>query len=144
MLMPMPVEMWHAVMGHFKRILQTLVDNPDLKIEISEASTVVNTTQMTQVEMEEGAEDPEEFIDTGVTQMTGNVLSYLERLDDEFYKSLQLLDPHAPEYVARLKDEVPLVNLMQDTLAYYDSKMDEVDPKEGARVASRIVEHIYY
>ena len=74
----------------------------------------------------------------------GNVLSYLERLDDEFYKSLQLLEPHAPEYVARLKDEVPLVNLMQDTLAFYDTKTDESSQKDMARVASRIVEHVYY
>jgi len=72
------------------------------------------------------------------------VLSYLERLDDEFYKSLQLLEPHAPEYVARLKDEVPLVNLMQDTLAFYDTKTDESSQKDMARVASRIVEHVYY
>ena len=28
----------------------------------------------------EVGDDPDEFIDTGVTQMTGNVLSYLERL----------------------------------------------------------------
>ena len=89
-------------------------------------------------------------MDTGVTQMTGNVLSYLERLDDEFYKSLQLADPHTPDYVSRLKDEVPLINLMQDTLAYYDGQRaagkiaaEEAD-REAARVAARIVEHIHY
>ena len=80
-------------------------------------------------------------------------------MDDEFYKSLQLADPHTPDYVTRLKDEVPLVNLMQDTLAYYDSKLSalasaaaspEVEEeksntsRDGARVAGRIIEHVYY
>jgi len=118
------------------------VDNPDLKIEVMEGSTVVDTVQMTTAEQ---GDEEDEFLDTGVTQMTSNVLSYLERLDDEFYKSLQLQDPHRPEYVARLKDEVPLVNLMQDTLAYIESKEPTADNlADAARVSSRIVEHIYY
>jgi len=144
MLMPMPVKVWKQIFDVFARILQTLKDNPDLKVITIEGSTVVDTVQMTVAEM---GEEEDEFIDSGVTQMTGNVLSYLERLDDEFYKSLQLADPHSPDYVARLKDEVPLVNLMQDTLAYYDSKGgDDRKDAEGdaARVGSRIVEHIYY
>jgi len=142
MLAAMPTNVWKAVFDVFARILQTLVDNPDLKIEVIEGSTVVDTVQMTTAEQ---GDDEDEFIDSGVTQMTSNVLSYLERLDDEFYKSLQLCDPHQPAYVARLKDEVPLVNLMQDTLAYFDSK--EPSPEtlaDAARVSSRIVEHIYY
>ena len=141
MLSAMPVPTWHAVMGYFKRILKTLVENPDLKVEIVEASTTVDTTQLSKVEMEEGGDPDEDFIDTGVTQMSGNVLAYLERLDDEFYKSLQALDPHQQEYIARLKDEVPLVNLMLDTLAYYDSKEAPID---AARVSARVVEHVYY
>ncbi|EOD08410.1 hypothetical protein EMIHUDRAFT_465598 [Emiliania huxleyi CCMP1516] len=143
MLAAMPTPVWKAIFDVFRRILQTLVDNPDLKIEVLEGSTVVDTTQMTTAE---AGDDDDEFIDSGVTQMTSNVLSYLERLDDEFYKSLQLQDPHQPAYVARLKDEVPLVNLMQDTLAYYDSKQDRSAENlaDSARVSQRIVEHIYY
>lgn len=142
MLAAMPVPVWKAVFDVFGRILKTLVDNPDLKIEVMEGSTVVDTVQMTTAEQ---GDEEDEFLDSGVTQMTSNVLSYLERLDDEFYKSLQLQDPHRPEYVTRLKDEVPLVNLMQDTLAYIDSK--EPTPEtlaDAARVSSRIVEHVYY
>ena len=102
-----------------------------------EGTTVVDAVQMT---MAEAGDEPDEYIDSGVTQMTGNVLSYLERLDDEFYKSLQLQDPHTPEYVARLKDEVPLVNLMQDTLAYYDGKLEleNLDPAEVTAPPHRI------
>lgn len=139
MLLPMPVAVWQEIFNTFRRILQTLVDNPELKIEQVEGTTVFDTTQMTTAEIDE--DDEEVFYDAGVTQMTGSILSYLERLDDEFYKSLQLADPHSAEYVARLKDEVPLVNLMQDTLCYYDGKGAQAD---CSRVSSRIVEHIYY
>ena len=141
MVVAMPVPLWHAVMGHFKRLLQTLVDHPDLKVEFTEGASVIDTQQNTQVEMEEGGDPDEDFIDSGVTQLTGSVLSYLERLDDEFYKSLQALDPHNQGYIDRLKDEVPLVNLMLDTLAYYDSQQM---PADSARVAARVVEHVYY
>merc|ERR1740139_1805135 len=141
MVVAMPVPLWHAVMGHFKRLLQTLVDHPDLKVEYTEGASVVDTQQNTQVELEEGGDPDEDFVDSGVTQLTGSVLSYLERLDDEFYKSLQALDPHQQEYITRLKDEVPLVNLMLDTLAYYDS---QGMPTDSARVAARVVEHVYY
>lgn len=53
----------------FSRILATLVANPELKVVVMEGSTVVDSTQMTVAEV--GDED-EEYIDTGVTQMTGN------------------------------------------------------------------------
>ena len=141
MVVAMPVPLWHSVMGHFTRLLQTLVAHPDLKVEFTEGASVIDTQQNTQVEMEEGGDPDEDFIDSGVTQLTGSVLSYLERLDDEFYKSLQALDPHNQGYIDRLKDEVPLVNLMLDTLAYYDSQQM---PTDSARVAARVVEHVYY
>ena len=166
--------MWKEIFAVFERILATLVANPELKIEQTGGTTVVDTVQQTTAE--QGDED-DEFLDGGVTQMTararprparppvgarpqppsppvpsaepppppplsGLALSYLERLDDEFYKSLQLQDHYGPDYVSRLKDEVPLVNLMQDTLEYYDTKKDS--PGDAARVAARVVEHIYY
>ena len=54
MVVAMPVPLWHAVMGHFTRLLQTLVAHPDLKVEFTEGASVIDTQQNTQVEMEEG------------------------------------------------------------------------------------------
>merc|ERR1740130_1445887 len=49
MVVAMPVPLWNAVMGHFKRLLQTLVDHPDLKVEFTEGASVIDTQQNTQV-----------------------------------------------------------------------------------------------
>merc|ERR1719446_1894847 len=51
------------------------------KMEQVEGTTVFDTTQMTTAEIDE--DDEEVFYDAGVTQMTGSILSYLERQDDE-------------------------------------------------------------
>lgn len=68
MLTAMPVKVWTEVFEVFQRILKTLVDNPELKVVSVEGSTVVDSVQMTTAKM---GEDEDEYIDTGVTQMTG-------------------------------------------------------------------------
>eukprot|EP00965_Chrysotila_dentata_P011182 363695-Pleurochrysis_carterae.AAC.4 len=45
--------------------------------------------------------------------LTTTLLLTHPALSARWYKSLQQQDPHSPEYVTRLKDEVPLINLMQ-------------------------------
>ena len=59
--------MWKEIFAVFERILATLVANPELKIEQTGGTTVVDTVQQTTAE--QGDED-DEFLDGGVTQMT--------------------------------------------------------------------------
>ena len=60
-------QVWKEIFAVFERILATLVANPELKIEQTGGTTVVDTVQQTTAE--QGDED-DEFLDGGVTQMT--------------------------------------------------------------------------
>ncbi|KAF8647036.1 hypothetical protein AX16_006873 [Volvariella volvacea WC 439] len=76
----------------------------------------------------------------GVVQIRGSIISFVDRLDDEFTKSLQNIDPHGTEYVERLKDEKVLYCTISRSQAYYE-KTKQVDPL--GRVIMRRLEHIY-
>ncbi|KAM5531641.1 hypothetical protein V8D89_014693 [Ganoderma adspersum] len=76
----------------------------------------------------------------GVVRIRGSVISFVDRLDDEFTKSLQNIDPHGTEYVDRLKDEKELYSTICRAQALYEKTKQE-DPL--ARVVMRRLEHIY-
>ena len=44
-------------------------------------------------------------------------MGFIERLDDELFKSLQVLDPHTNAYLERMKDEPLFLALAQKVLA---------------------------
>ena len=73
--------------------------------------------------------------------MVGNLLTYVTRLEDEYVKSLQHINPHTQEYVARLRDERPLEELAGSIQAYYDRSGST---ETAATVALLRIEHMYY
>ena len=76
----------------------------------------------------------------GVVRIRGSIISFIDRLDDEFTRSLQNIDPHGTEYVERLKDEKVLYSTICRAQAFYEKyKQDE----PLGRVIMRRLEHIY-
>jgi translation initiation factor 3 subunit C len=79
--------------------------------------------------------------ENGVVRIRGSVISFIDRLDDEFTRSLQNIDPHGTEYIERLRDEKPLYKSICLAQAYFErSSRDEA----RARVIMRRLEHVYY
>ncbi|KAL0580332.1 Translation initiation factor 3 subunit c [Marasmius crinis-equi] len=76
----------------------------------------------------------------GIVRVRGSIISFIDRLDDEFTRSLQNIDPHGTEYVERLKDEKVLYSTICRAQAFYEkNKQDE----PLGRVVMRRLEHIY-
>ena len=57
--------------------------------------------------------DKDELLSDSPVQLAGSLCAFTERLDDEYVKSLQNIDPHTKEYVSRLQDECFLLMLIR-------------------------------
>lgn len=76
-----------------------------------------------------------------VCPVPGSVSTFLTRLQEEYTKSVQHINPHTKEYVDRLAGEEQLVELADAALTYYQRIADN---KSGSAVALLIVENVYY
>lgn len=85
----------------------------------------------------------------GVREILGSVVSFVERLDDEFNRSLQVIDPHTTEYIDRLKYEQVIYNTIIRAQLYSElvipqSKISDAAGEQIARIVSRRIDHIYF
>ncbi|CAO3592125.1 unnamed protein product [Absidia cylindrospora] len=76
-----------------------------------------------------------------VVKLRGSIVGYVERLDDEFMKSLQATDPHTPDYIDRLRDEPSLYALLVRAQAYFERNSLN---NSISRVIVRRLDHLYY
>jgi len=74
-------------------------------------------------------------------QLCGSLSAFAERLDDEYIKSLQCIDPHSREYILRIQDEGMLLILMREVSNFYESKTRKL---HITSLSTRTLEHIYY
>jgi translation initiation factor 3 subunit C len=125
----MPVELWLSAQKEVDQLVAEAVAHRDYSIQ--EVTPDYN-------EYEE--RNPADEKEGGVVRIRGSIISFVDRLDDEFTKSLQHIDPHGTEYVDRLVDEKGLYCTISRTQAYYET-VNQEDPL--GRVIMRRLEHIY-
>lgn len=124
----MSTELWIAAQREVDQLISILGTNSQYSVE--EVTTDYD-------ELLERTPDTEK---DGIVRIRGSIISFLDRLDDEFTKSLQNIDPHGTEYVERLRDEKGLYQTICLSQGFYE-KTKQDDPL--ARVILRRLEHIY-
>ena len=122
-----PLSIWNQCCVHVVELLEHLEEFPYITVES-------NYEQ----DYSEEQEGPEE----GATvSIAGNLLGFLERLDDEWFKSLQVTDPHTNDYLNRMKDE-PIILAIAKEMAKLYTKAGATSVV--ARISLRELEHYYY
>eukprot|EP01123_Difflugia_compressa_P002399 TRINITY_DN13113_c0_g1_i1.p1 TRINITY_DN13113_c0_g1~~TRINITY_DN13113_c0_g1_i1.p1 ORF type:complete len:893 (-),score=210.17 TRINITY_DN13113_c0_g1_i1:27-2705(-) len=113
---------WKKVYNEIVVILEALFDNPNLKL----------------IETLQGEESDADKLNTTVY---GHLLYSVERLHDEYIRSLQNTDSHSTDFVVRLSHERYMLILLQACGKYYQINSEF---KQMAGIACRQLDCLYY
>ncbi|GMH33638.1 hypothetical protein BSKO_01472 [Bryopsis sp. KO-2023] len=122
----MKVPQWKYCIKCLFDILEILKEHPEIKLSEDLEKIPPRT--------EEPAEGEEVIV-------WCTLVPSVERLDDELFKSLQVIDPHTNEYLDRLKDEPYFLALSQMVVDYLTRLGDNATLP---RISLRLIEHFYY
>ena len=123
----MPIPIWKKCVNNLLRIDSLLKQNPQI--------TLVETTEP------DPKPSPDDIKAGKPVQLWGSMCAFCERLDDEYFKSMQSIDPHTKEYVLRMQDEALFIVLATEMVSYYEKRGDM---ETTAKLALRLLEHLYY
>ena len=146
----MDVQQWRTCSRCLTRITTLLDANKVLSLgqmSAEDATDLLIKTQQTALmaakkkAQEEKDEEEKAPVDPNIIPCVGTLGSFVQRLEDEYTKALQQINPHTSEYVARLSDEGSLIQLAEAVFVYYRRVGDHT---AAASVALLHVEHIYY
>lgn len=124
----MPVHLWKSCVATLFQVLHVLKANPHITID--------------ETHDDEGEERRTEEPPIGQpVKLWGNLVSNMERLDDELFKSLQVIDPHTHKFLQRVGDDELFLVLAQQVSEYLERIGDM---RALSRIALRRIEHLYF
>ncbi|KAI9002417.1 eukaryotic translation initiation factor 3 subunit 8 N-terminus-domain-containing protein [Gaertneriomyces semiglobifer] len=124
----LPIDVWKSAADELNQLFGLLEENSNIHL-----------VKLVGEEEEEAASEIK-FKNGEDVSIRGSLASLIDRIDDEFIKSLQHIDPHTSEYVARLRDETILYALIVRAQKYLErAESDTVD-----HIKMRRLEHLYY
>lgn len=124
----MPIDAWLRARTELDDLITALAANP--------AYIVQEIVSLDQDEFVERTPETE----GGRVLVRGSIISSVERLDDEFMKSLQNIDAHGTEYVDRLKHSMDLYKTICRAQMYFESNGQD---EATVRAVMRRVDQIY-
>eukprot|EP01105_Mastigella_eilhardi_P026464 TRINITY_DN769_c0_g1_i1.p1 TRINITY_DN769_c0_g1~~TRINITY_DN769_c0_g1_i1.p1 ORF type:complete len:926 (-),score=355.52 TRINITY_DN769_c0_g1_i1:65-2683(-) len=122
----MPTDVW-------KRCLNTL--NKVLDVLAADSALVLDETGGEPAAATDAAPGADSH------RVHGALLPFLERLNEQYTRSLQNIDPVAHEYLVRMGDEASLVSLAERMLVHYHAANNM---PFAAKVATIVIQHTYY
>jgi translation initiation factor 3 subunit C len=123
----MPIPIWKKCVNNLLRISKLLQENAHITL--------------TEDEEPETRPAPDEILAGAPVQLWGSLCAFCERLDDEYFKSMQSIDPHTKEYMYRMQDESLFIVLCHEIVEYYDRRNAAATT---CKLALRLLEHLYY
>ncbi|KAK9467293.1 eukaryotic translation initiation factor 3 subunit 8 N-terminus-domain-containing protein [Lipomyces arxii] len=124
----MPLAQWKSAQEEVNSLLGILEQNP------------LYLVQEDAEDVDDDAEEPTPT-DGKPVKVFGSIVSLVERLDDEFTRSLQHIDPHTPEYIERLTEESVLYAILVRSQIYFERAGLS---SSVSRVLIRRLELLYY
>ncbi|KAG0376864.1 Translation initiation factor 3 subunit c [Mortierella sp. AD032] len=124
----MSISLWKHADKYLNNLLTILEANPEYIIK-------ENVPEEEETEKDLVSQNGEPVL------IQGSIVAFIDRLDDEFTKSLQNIDPHTTDYVDRLKDEVGLYAVIVRSQAYF-TRLELTD--SISRTTTRRLEHLYF
>jgi translation initiation factor 3 subunit C len=124
----MPTDNWKGCISNAERAMHIIETNKSLSVlEADEVTEDANNKE----------QEPK---NDKIVKISGSFAIIFERLDDEFTKSLQHIDPHTQDYVNRLRDEVILLDLGERIYSFYKGS----NSAKASSIALRFMEHLHH
>lgn len=115
-------DLWEKALKKIEELLEMLQSVPDLSIG-------------------EHITDETENLEVSPYKVHGDVVTIIERMDEEFCKLVKACDAHSNEFIVKLRDEVQVCTII-DTMLEYQEKQGQVS--DICRIYLRKIEHVYY
>ncbi len=144
--------LWKLVHNDMQTIMDLLEKNPDFELapltsedQADLIRVAATSTKITEEVDDDDIDGKEDHLPAagqkGIIKVSGDLAAFIERLNDEYVKSLQQTDPHTSEYIGRLYDEGLLADLARRVQHYYVRTNDNI---RAAAVALNRAELMYY